>query len=64
MENTKSCVVKTWQEYFQKTNQISRPKDRVFISHQKTVKEIGTEAIAKKTQSLTADNKGIISHFL
>jgi site-specific recombinase XerD len=52
MDNIKLCVVKAWQEYFLRTSHIPRPKDRVFVSHQKIVKEIGTEAIAKDTMKL------------
>ena len=43
------CVVAAWKCYLERTRQIPRPKDRIFVSHSKPFKEIGTQRIAKDT---------------
>jgi hypothetical protein len=47
--NPKLCVVAAWEEYLNRTVNVNRIKDRVFISNDKKGKEIGSETIAKDT---------------
>ena len=49
IQDSKLCVSAAWQEYINSTKHIPRPKDRIFVSHQKVAKEIGVETIAKDT---------------